>query len=126
VVNLTVLRLAYLANIAILLPVCASLFFRGDSGTLTVFEGRWADSPGLRYLCASLWSGVLLCSAAGLVWPRFFLPLLVFQCVYKTVFLLTYALPLARQGNWQAIPPGLSGSFVIIVLVFGAILAASR
>jgi hypothetical protein len=68
-----------------------------------------------------LWSGVLLCSVAGLVYPKFFLPLLIFQVIYKAIFLASYVLPRALSGRWAQIPWGVSTSFAVIVMSYPGI-----
>ena len=111
------LRLAYAANVVILLPVVWSLFASG--GTSGVFEGKVADSEGLRLLVASLYLAILLASLGGLAAPAVFAPVLLVQIVYKTVWLLSYVV-LARQ--LQDIPVGISLTFLAIVLTYPVLL----
>lgn len=112
------LRLAFLTNICILLPVCRSLFWGRHSHGIAVLEGKSPESACLRILVASLWSGVLACSVLALICPTFFLPLLVFQVIYKSIFLATYSLPRALSGRRREIPWGVSLSFLAIVLTY--------
>lgn len=116
------LRLAYTANIAILLPVCGSLFLSQTRGGVAAFEYRTPESAGLRLLCASLWSGVLICSLAGWLQPKLFVALLAFQVVYKSVFLVSYVLPRALTGRSEQIPRGITWSFALIVIFYSLIL----
>jgi hypothetical protein len=114
---------AYLANIAILAPVCHAMFFGG--GVATVFEGKVAESAGLRLLVGSLWLAILLASIAGLRWQAFFAPLLVVQIIYKAVWLIAFILPLWLNG--QSIPTGISAVFAVIVITYPLLLwMASR
>ena len=111
------LRAAYAANILILIPVVWSLFFSG--GTRGVFEGKVEDSKGLRFLVASLYLAILLGSAAGLVWPEVFAPLLLLQIVYKATWLSAYVWP---HRHDPGIPIGISASFALIVAIYPALL----
>jgi hypothetical protein len=50
------LKVAYTANIAILLPVCWAMF--SGRGVQTVFQGTVDESAGLRLLVGSLWAAI--------------------------------------------------------------------
>jgi hypothetical protein len=109
----------------ILLPIVASLLFTQNSPSLPAFNHRADDSPPLRLLIASLWGTILLLSVAGLWSPRTFAVLLVFQIIYKSGWLLTYALPLAFQGRTDRIAWGPAAFFLVIVLAWPPILVRS-
>ena len=105
---------AYVANILILLPVCYSMFF--GNGVASVFEGKVAESEGLRLLAGSLWLAILIASAAGLAAPAMFAPVLLIQIVYKSVWLLAFVLPLITAG--KPFPVGIAAVFLLIVIVY--------
>lgn len=111
----TFLRIAYVANILILLPVCWAMFV--GSGVESVFQGTVAESSGLRLLVGSLWSAILIASIAGLVYPMFFAPVLLIQVIYKAIWLAVFVGPsLAEQST--RIPYGVAICFVLIVLIY--------
>lgn len=116
------LRLAYGLNILILTPVCSSLYCTKDGQAPAAMQGKYPDSPGLRMLLFSLWSTILFFSTLGLVWPRQLAGLLAFQVVYKTLYLALYAWPKFQQEGVRALPSGLIGSFLLIVIVYPVIL----
>jgi len=117
-------RAAFLANILILLPVLISLF--KDEGTqLQVFEFTVENSSGLRLLVGSLWLAILILSIAGLGNPKFFIPILMLQVIYKANYLLFYVLPRLRNYGLEQTPRGLSLSFLIIVVLWPAIIIAN-
>lgn len=122
---MTGLRLAYLFNIVVLFPVLWSLYRHAGAGPLAAFQGKVANVDGLRLLVAALWLAVLLCSAAGLAWPAPFAALLVFQVVYKATYLATYVAPAWRAGGSGAVPLGIAGVFLFIVLVWPLLLWAA-
>ncbi len=113
----SLLRIAYAANILILVPVASSMFFSG--GTSGVFEGKVPDSEGLRLLVGSLWFAILLGSAAGLALPAIFAPLLLVQIVYKATWLITYVWP---NRDDPGVPMGISVIFLGIVLTYPLLL----
>jgi hypothetical protein len=114
--GLSILRWAYAANVLILVPAVAALL--GGGGIASVFEGRVAESEGLRLMVASLWTAILLLSLAGLLWPQAFAAVLVVQVIYKSLWLALFALPMALRGEWQAIPLGISVTFLAIAVVY--------
>jgi hypothetical protein len=102
------------ANIFILVPVAFVTLLKPS----VTDQGAFAESAGWRALVGSLWLAILVCSILGLVSPGGFLWLLVFQVIYKSVWLLVYAAPRVLAGRRQEIPAGITLSFVAIVLVW--------
>ena len=115
----SILWLAYAANVVILVPVAWSMFASG--GTQGVFEGRVADSPGLRLLVGSIWLAMLLASVAGFLAPRFFAPVLLIQIAYKATWLGAFVVPLAMREGWGAAPHGIAVVFAGIVATYPVI-----
>jgi hypothetical protein len=118
--SINLLKIAYAANIFILVPVVSAMF--AERGVTNVFDGRVDESLGLRLLVASLWTAILLGSIAGLLWPRFFAALLPIQIIYKSLWLMLFVVPLAQRSGWDATPKGISITFLIIVLTYPFIL----
>lgn len=114
--NVNLLKIAYAANILILLPVCRSMF--STAGTTSVFEGVVEDSAGLRLMVASLWSAILIASAFGLAYPAAMKMILPIQIIYKAIWLATFVLPRFRSQGAEAIPVGISIIFVLIVVTY--------
>ena len=106
----------YLANIAILAPVCFAMF--AGSGVAGVFDGKVDPSDGLRLLVAALWTAILICSVAGLFAPRFFLPLLAVQVIYKAIWLAVFIAPVVMRDGWDAAPQAISIVFIGIVVLW--------
>jgi hypothetical protein len=104
----------YILNIFILVPICYSMFF--GAGVLNVFEGKVAESPGLRLLVGCLWASILVASILGLFRPAFFAPVILIQVIYKSLWLFAFILPLWIAG--KPFPNGISAVFVFIVLSY--------
>ena len=81
-------------------------------------QGVFAESAGWRTLVGSLWLAILVCSLLGVRWPDSFLWLLVFQVIYKSVWLAAYVAPRLGAARRAEIPIGIAGSFLVIVLVW--------
>ncbi|MCA9803038.1 MAG: hypothetical protein KC777_13800 [Cyanobacteria bacterium HKST-UBA02] len=112
------LRTAYTTNIVILTPVLISLFSHAGDGPLSVFEGKVGNQDGLRLLVGSLWAAILLCSLGGLYTPEFFIPILILQVIYKSLYLILFILPRARAQGPESIPLGITVSFIAIVIAY--------
>lgn len=110
------LRLPYILNILILVPVCWAMF--AGTGRTAVFENKIEWSGELATLVASLWFAILMASLVGLFWPRELTPILAAQVIYKTLFLSLVIYPLWKQGGANAVPMGITASFVLIVLTY--------
>jgi hypothetical protein len=111
---MSALQLLFWANILILVPIGFGTLLKAS----LTDHGVFAESAGWRTLVGSLWVGILACSALGVVWPSSFAWLLVFQVIYKSVWLLVYAAPRVLAGRRQEVPAGIALSFVVIVMVW--------
>jgi hypothetical protein len=116
-------KVAYALNVFILTPVLVSMYTDSNGCPVRAFQGTITNSEGLRILVASLWSAILLLSLAGFFWPKFFLPVLMLQVIYKFLFLVTYCLPRLKAREFDEVPVGLSISFLLIVLTYPVIIA---
>jgi len=102
------------ANILILVPIGFGTLLKAS----VTDQGAFPESAGWRMLVGSLWIGILSLSLLGVIWPGSFLWLLVFQVIYKSVWLLTYVVPRLLSGRQAEIPSGIAVSFLTIVLVW--------
>lgn len=116
------LWLAYLANVAILVPIgLSTLLGVGDPA-----QGRFVESDGWRTLTGCLWTGILVMSLVGLVYPLAVAPLLAMQVVYKGLWLALWAAPRWLRGRGAEVPPGIAACFAVIVVVWPLILPWSE
>ena len=81
-------------------------------------QAKFPESAGWRVLVSALWTAIMVLSALGLREPLRYSPVLLLQLIYKSLWLLVYALPLVVRGEWRLIPWGIAGSFLAIVLVW--------
>jgi hypothetical protein len=107
-------QVLFWANIVILVPIGFGTMLKPS----LTDHGVFAESAGWRTLVGSLWVAILACSMLGVFWPSTFAWLLVFQVIYKSVWLLGYAAPRVVAGRRQEIPSGIALSFVAIVLIW--------
>jgi hypothetical protein len=114
--NQALLKVAYVANIVILVPVCWTMFF--GSGVASIFENTVPDNPALRTMVGSLWAAILAASIAGLFMPAVFAPVLLIQVFYKALWLGVYVAPLLLHGKSVQVPVGISTIFLLIVLMY--------
>jgi hypothetical protein len=102
------------ANILILVPIGFGTLLKAS----VTDQGAFIESAGWRTLVGSLWLAILACSILGAYRPSSFLWLLVFQVIYKSIWLLTYAVPRLGVSRRTEIPAGIALSFLVIVLVW--------
>jgi hypothetical protein len=108
------LRLAYAFNLLVLLPIAVPTLLR----LYPTDQGRFAESAGWRVLVGALWTAILVLSILGLYAPLRYSPVLVLQLIYKTLWILVFALPRVVNGCAHSVPWGIAGTFIIIVLVW--------
>lgn len=115
----------YLLNILILAPVVTALIRHPYGAPLPAFNGI-ADAPALRMMIAALWSGVLVVSAIALTDPIRFWPVLAFQVIYKSLFILMWVLPIWLGRSEGVIPAGPTTVFVIIIALWPFFIVAAQ
>jgi hypothetical protein len=113
------LKLAYGANIVILVPVCMAMY--RPTGTIEVFRNTVPESAGLRLMVASLWTAILLASIFGLARPDAVKLVIPLQVIYKSIWLATFIAPKLTNGNRSEIPVGIATTFLLIVLTYPVI-----
>lgn len=108
------LQAAYAANMMILVPIAIPTVLK----LYPTDQGKFDESAGWRVLAGSLWTGIMILSLLGFLSPIIYSPVLLLQLIYKTIWLVTYAAPLAYRREWDRIPWGITASFLVIVLVW--------
>jgi hypothetical protein len=117
-------HIPYILNIVILAPVVAGLIRQPAGQPVAAFDGI-ADAPALRMMVAALWSGVLVVSALALLDPIRFWPVLVFQVIYKALFVVLWCLPIWLGRAEGAIPSGPTTVFLFIIAVWPFFIVAA-
>ncbi len=118
---MTLLRVAYSLNILILLPVALTTML-SIRGAEAVVEANFSADTPYRILVGCLWSAILACSILGLFFPQRMVGILILKVIYKALFLGLVIFPLWHSKGMNAVPIGLSLSFLAIVLVWPLIL----
>ena len=104
----------FLINVILLFPIGIVTMARPS----LTDQGAFPESAGWRMLVGSLWITILAGSFLGLWWPSSFLWILVFQVIYKSIWLLTYVMPRFTDARRVQIPAGITTTFAIIVLTW--------
>jgi hypothetical protein len=108
------LKIIYCANIIVAGWISITSLFSPAKAQLTVFEGNIAYSEAIR-LVGALWFAIFLLSVLGLFYPERMSLVLLFQLIYKSLWLIFAALP-AMMNN-QPYPKGMAICFIIWVVV---------
>ncbi len=112
------LLLPYAFNVLVLIPVGLTTLFGGERGGRIAFQGKFPESAGVRTILGSLWTAILAGSVIGLFHPVSMSPLLLIQVIYKTLWLVVFVLPLVLRGQGKAVPWGVAGTFLVIVVTY--------
>ena len=103
------LRTIYAANVIVAGWISFTCIISPATASRTVFGDAFAGDETLR-LVGSLWFAIFALSALGMKWTHEMSPVLLFQLVYKSTFLVCSTLPRAIQG--KKVPWGMSGFFL--------------
>lgn len=110
--------LPFYVNLVMLVAVAPLTLFGGVDGIRRVSQSRFTESPGLRTIVGSMWMAILITSFLGVVFPRTFAPILFMQILYKSLWLLVFAVPRMCAGRAHEIPPGIAIAFLIVVVSY--------
>ena len=108
------MKFIYIANIVVAGWISISSLFFPKTAHATVFGNDVAYSEAIR-LVGALWGAIFILSVLGLFFPRQMRLVLLFQLIYKSLWLLFAALP-ATLNN-QPYPKGMAVFFVVWVLI---------
>lgn len=112
--TLLFLKVVYLANCVVAGWISITSLFFPKTAHATVFSHAFAYSEAIR-LVGALWGAIFLLSVVGLFFPRSMSLVLLFQLLYKTLWLLVVALP-ALLNN-QPYPKGMAVFFLVWVMI---------
>lgn len=108
------MKALYIANIIVAGWISIISICFPKSAQATIFSGDFAYSEAIR-LVGALWGGIFILSILGLFYPEKMSPVLLFQLIYKSAWLLFAALPALWQQ--QPYPKGMAVFFLVWVLV---------
>jgi hypothetical protein len=112
------LNFPYIFNIIVLLPIGLMTLLGGERGGQLACQSKFPESEGFRTILGSLWTAILIGSVLGLFFPVAMSALLLIQVIYKTLWLLVYALPRMLNGRSSEVPWGIASTFLVIVVSY--------
>ena len=115
---MTLLHLPYIFNIIVLIPIGLLTLLGGEKGGQLACQSKFPESEGFRTILGSLWTAILIGSVLGLFFPITMSALLLIQVIYKTLWLLVYAMPRLIGGRTSEVPSGIALVFLMIVLIY--------
>jgi hypothetical protein len=115
---MTPLLLPYIFNIIVLIPIGLLTLLGGEKGGQLACQSKFPESEGFRTILGSLWTAILIGSVLGLFFPRTMSALLLIQVIYKTIWLLVYAMPRMLKQRGNEVPWGISLTFLVIIVSY--------
>ena len=115
---MTLLHLPYIFNIIVLIPIGLLTLLGGEKGGQLACQSKFPESEGFRTILGSLWTAILIGSVLGLFFPITMSALLLIQVIYKSLWLLVYAMPrMLKQGS-NEVPWGIASTFLVIIVSY--------
>ena len=90
----------------------------GEKGGQLACQSKFPESEGFRTILGSLWTAILIGSVLGLFFPITMSALLLIQVIYKTLWLLVYAMPRMLNQRSNEVPWGIASTFLIIIVTY--------
>jgi hypothetical protein len=116
--EMTPLLLPYIFNIFVLIPIGLLTLLGGEKGGQLACQGKFPESEGFRTILGSLWTAILIGSVLGLFFPITMSALLLIQVIYKTLWLLVYAMPRMLKQRSKEVPWGIALTFLVIIVSY--------
>ncbi|MEM7104458.1 MAG: hypothetical protein AAF502_15080 [Bacteroidota bacterium] len=110
---MTALKIAYLANILVAGWVGISALFLPKTAAVSVFSNAFDYSESFR-LVGAFWTTIFILSIIGLFFPKEMCLVLIFQVLYKSIWLIVAAFPAILNG--QPYPKEMAVFFLIWVV----------
>jgi hypothetical protein len=117
-IEMTPLLLPYIFNIIILIPIGLLTLVGGEKGGQLACQNKFPESEGFRTILGSLWTAILIGSVLGLFFPITMSALLLIQVIYKTLWLMVYAMPRLLKRRSNEVPWGIALTFLVIVVSY--------
>lgn len=117
--NETTLKWAYTGNILLAGIPGAVMIGLPEWARANMFAGT--QDPAMFGMTGSIWLAIGLGSMIGLRNPQLMKGIFFVQILYKTIWVLTVALPLLLQGNMTVVPMAIF--FVLAILGFSYVLS---
>lgn len=115
---MTLLHLPYIFNIIVLIPIGLLTLLGGEKGGQLACQSKFPESEGFRTILGSLWTAILIGSVLGLFFPITTSALLLIQVIYKTLWLLVFAMPRMLKQRSNEVPWGIALTFLVIVVSY--------
>ena len=115
---MTPLLLPYIFNIIVLIPIGFLTLLGGEKGGRLACQSKFSESEGFRTILGSLWTAILIGSVLGLFFPITMSALLLIQVIYKTIWLLVYAMPRMLKQRGNEVPWVISLTFLVIIVSY--------
>jgi hypothetical protein len=115
---MTPLLFPYIFNIIVLIPIGLLTLVGGEKGGQLACQNKFPESEGFRTILGSLWTAILIGSVLGLFFPITMSALLLIQVIYKTLWLLVYAMPRLLKQRSNEVPWGIALTFLVIVVSY--------
>ncbi|MGV3483641.1 MAG: hypothetical protein ACO1RT_04385 [Planctomycetaceae bacterium] len=115
---MTLLQIGYVVDAVFTAPVAWVMLFGNDRAAHWLFGDGLPASHSIRTTLGSLWMAILICSAAGVALPLVMAPVLILQLIYKTLWIVLFAIPRWLAGRREEVPLRVAGVFAAYVLVY--------
>ncbi len=108
------LKLFYASNIVVAGWISISCLFYPRKSVTTIFSNALAFSEAIR-LVGALWAGIFILSVLGMFFPKKMVVVLLFQLIYKGLWLIIVAIPAVLLK--KEYPEGMAIFFLIWCLL---------
>ena len=115
---MTLLQIAYLLDIIVSVPVALTPLIGNAATARSLLGEDLPENRSMRSLLAALWMAILLCLVTGLAYPIVMAPILVLQLLYKSLWIVLFAVPRWASGRHDEVSWKLTAIFATYIVVY--------
>lgn len=123
---MTLLRIGYVVDAIVTAPIALAMLCGHASWVRRLLDEALPDDRSLQVMLGALWTALFVCLVLGAMWPVTMAPVLLLQLIYKSLWMLGYAIPRWTGRRSGAVSVKVAGLFVAYIAVYPWIIPWSR
>lgn len=115
---MSLLQVAYVFDILVSLPIVLIPLIGSEAAVQWLFGGQASESRSTRMLIGCLWLAILSCLVVGVAFPIAMSPVLILQLIYKSLWIVFFAVPRWLGGKREEVSGKLACVFLVYIAVY--------
>ena len=115
---MTLLQIAYLLDAMVSVPVALTPLIGSKTAMRCLLGEELPQNTSVSMLLGALWMAIALCLIAGLAYPLAMSPVLILQLIYKSLWVVLFAVPRWIRGRHDEVSAKIAAIFLTYIAVY--------